>query len=598
MDKFFTQSSQTISKRLRRGIAKTFAVFAFLAMIVPANVLGVIIYDNGTLATGASAGNGAAAPAGTQWSEAQRDFGVTNSANTLAGVSCSVTTTVFRCADDFNVPAGQTWTINQVITFAYQTGFAGTTSPIAAATLQIWRGRPGDAGSVVVFGDTSTNRLASSTDSLLWRIFSSTVGTGANPPSVPVTNRRVWQNTINVSPAAVLTAGNYWIDWNTQISGNAAHFAPANTTIGTRGVPFSNARQFTGAAWQDVVDVGQFPTGQPMPLPVRQDYPFKLDGSVSGAPAVPRSRTLDFDGDNRTDFTVARAASAGTQTTWFINYNDGGSDGVGWGLGVGFAGADQATPADYDGDGKTDIAVWRPGAATEASFYILNSVGSTVSIVPFGQTGDDPSIVGDYDGDGKADPAVYRAGAAGVQSTYFYRGSLSNPGGNVTFVPFGVGGDRPIQGDFDGDGKFDFHVARNSGGNAQHYRSTNGTATVSVFNYGLFTDRFISGDFDADARFDLAAVRTNGANFDWYVLMSGNGAIFFEKYGDPASDYLTPGDYDGDNKWDISVWRGLAAGNSRFLTRNTFASPRTVPWGSAAGPLTAPDYPVANFNVR
>ena len=121
------------------------------------------------------------------------------------------------------MPVGQTWTINQVIVFAYQTGFTGTTSPITAATLRIWNGRPGDAGSTIIFGDTTTNRLASSTDSGLWRIFNSVVGFAANPAPAPITNRRVWQNNINVSPAAVLTAGNYWIDWNTAI-GTAAHF--------------------------------------------------------------------------------------------------------------------------------------------------------------------------------------------------------------------------------------------------------------------------------------------------------------------------------------------------------------------------------------
>jgi subtilase family serine protease len=39
--------------------------------------------------------------------------------------------------DDFSVPPGQTWTVSQVVIFAYQTGFAGGTSPITAGTLRI-----------------------------------------------------------------------------------------------------------------------------------------------------------------------------------------------------------------------------------------------------------------------------------------------------------------------------------------------------------------------------------------------------------------------------------------------------------------------------
>src|SRR5262245_36915447 len=90
----------------------------------------VALYDNGGLATGALAENGAFAPAGAQWSEAPNPFGSTQSANSSAGTSCSVTTTTtFRCADDFNVPVGEAWTLTHVVIFAYQTGFAGVTSP-------------------------------------------------------------------------------------------------------------------------------------------------------------------------------------------------------------------------------------------------------------------------------------------------------------------------------------------------------------------------------------------------------------------------------------------------------------------------------------
>ncbi len=581
-------------------ISDCLSSICLLALILSAavlNIKAVTIYDNGTLATGATSKSGVAAPAGKQWSEAQNDFGVTNYANSTAGLSCSVTATVFRCADDFNVPVGQTWTINQVLVFAYQTGFVGATSPITAATLRIWNGRPNDAGSTIVFGDTTTNRLGTSTDSNLFRVFNTIVGAGANPPTAPGTTRIVWQNNLTVSPAAVLTAGNYWIDWNTTIGATTAHFAPASTVIGTRSVPGGNARQFT-TAWVDANDAGQTPTGNPLPIPLQQEFPFKLDGTIAGAPLAPRSRSLDFNGDNKTDFSVVRSASAVTQTTWWTQFNGGATSASDWGLGVGFSAGDKATPADFDGDGKTDIAVWRPGAANVASFYILNSSNSTVRVEKFGQTGDDSSIVGDYDGDGKADPAVYRNGTGGGQSTFYYRGSLSNPMGNTTFVPWGLQGDVAVPGDFDGDGRFDFHAARNAGGQMTHYQLRT-TAGVAIFPYGLNTDKFVTGDFDGDGRTDVAAVRTNGANFDWYILKSSTNGLIIEKFGDAATDFIVPGDYDGDNKTDLAVWRsGQTAALTNFLVRNTFASPIQVNWGLSAASLTAPDYPVANFTVK
>lgn len=556
------------------------AVFAVLSGKTTAQV----IYDNGPFITGSVSKNGTAAPAGKQWSEAQNDNGNTAESNTLAASGCqAVTGGNNRCADDFTVPVGETWTISTVTVYIIQVG--ATTNPVTNMNLQIWRGRPADAGSTVVFGDTTTNRFVSATDTNVLRIFNSAVPAS----NTPRTDLTIWEVKIAVSPSLALNSGTYWVDFQTTTT--AAQFTPLTTYVGTRGVPLNNARQFTSSTgtWANVIDAGNPAAAIDVPL----DIPFKLEGSRTGVPAIPRNRSIDFDGDNISDFAIARSANATSATTWWIRGSGGTNNIQNFGLGVGATAGDKATPADFDGDGKTDVAVWRAGS--QGAFYILQSGTNTVRIDNFGQTGDDPSVVGDYDGDGKADPAVYRPGA---QGTFYYRGSLNNSGGATTYVPWGGTGDVALAGDYDGDGKKDFGIIRNNGGVAEHWRRFSNGTFVS-FQYGLITDKFVTGDFDLDNKTDTAAVRTSGSQLLWYMLKSSDSTIVTELYGNSATDYPVTGDYDGDGRTDFAVWRsGAGADAGYFFVRNSRSARVQAQWGSSTGNFTAPDYPVANFTVK
>lgn len=254
------------------------------------------LYSNGHatptnpgLSTGATSASGVAAPASSLWSEAA-SAGVGNS-NAIAGFATQQTSSggPFRFADDVAVPASITnpggWLVSTISFYAYQPGAAA--NPFTAANVRIWSGRPGDAGSTVVFGDTTTNRMTASTATNMYRVFNST----ATPGSVaPDTTRRIYRIDVSVrTPGAggarlLLRPGTYWIDW--QLDSNTANddaFAPPVTTPGSRaptGTNAGNARQYVasslGGAWFDAIDPGK----PSVAADVVQALPFLIDGAI------------------------------------------------------------------------------------------------------------------------------------------------------------------------------------------------------------------------------------------------------------------------------------------------------------------------------
>jgi hypothetical protein len=119
--------------------------------------------------------------------------------------------------------------------------------------------------------------------------------------------------------------------------------------------------------------------------------------------------------------------------------------------------------ADFDGDGHTEIAVFRP---SDGNWYYLKSTTGEYAAVHFGTTGDIP-LVGDFDGDGKTDLSVFRP-----SNSFWYRLDSSN--GQYFAQKFGTTGDVPVAADYDGDNKADLAVFRPSNSVWYILKSSNG----------------------------------------------------------------------------------------------------------------------------
>ena len=241
------------------------------------------------------------------------------------------------------------------------------------------------------------------------------------------------------------------------------------------------------------------------------------------------ARVFDFDGDAKTDVAIFRPPVA----EWWIQRSLGGSV---FATPFGAPG-DRIVPSDYSGDGKCDIAVWRP---TSGEWFVMRSEDFTYFSFPFGSSGDVPAPA-DFDADGKADTAVFRPGGG----TWYIRYAT----GGVSIQQFGLDGDVPVASDYDADGRADVAIFRPSNGQWWLNRSTAG---VFATTFGDSNDKPVPGDYTGDGMSDIAFWRPSTG--EWFILRSSDSSYYSRPFG-TNGDLPAPGDYDGDGKLDLTVFR-------------------------------------------
>ena len=246
---------------------------------------------------------------------------------------------------------------------------------------------------------------------------------------------------------------------------------------------------------------------------------------------------------------------------------------------------------DLDGDGRSELIVWRPSSGTW--YWLTSSNGFDVAQGGSRQWGSalegDIPLLGDVDGDGLGDLIIWRADHRGS-------GTGSRPRRATTTVPpvrrhwgnAGMG-DVPLVGDVDGDRRSDLIVWRASTGTWFCLTSSSGYSAASqiVKQWGTFGDVPLVGDTDGDGKGDLIVWRPGSGT--WFRLMSSTGYDYTsharQQWGSGVlGDVPLLEDLDGDYQADLTVWRANT-GTWYWLSSRLGYDPRGAQgkeWGSAA----------------
>jgi hypothetical protein len=455
------------------------------------------------------------------------------------------------------------------------------------------------ASQAIVSGSTATMTvMASGTAPLSYQWY---VGASGN------TSTPVGANSNSFTTPPLTTTTNYWVRVSNSVSFADSNTATITVVLGPsitlqpvdRIVRAGQDAQFTvaasgtpapgyqwqvstngGSTWSNLTNAPPYSGVMTTTLTVTRAttalngtrYRAVATNSVSSATSSAALLTVlrgnarsDFDGDGKTDLALFRPSTG----IWYIeqsttNYTT--YLAQQWGLTT-----DRPLNGDYDGDGKADLALYRP--STGIWYVMLSSTNYTSYIAHQWGLSTDIPVPGDYDGDGRTDLGLYRP-STGIW--YILQSSTNY----TTYIAqqWGLSSDIPVTGDYDGDGKADLGLYRPSTGIWYILQSSTNYTNYVATQWGLSTDITVPGDYDGDGRFDLGLYRPSSGI--WYILTSSsNYTNYIATQWGLSTDINVPGDYDGDGRFDLGLYRPSTGIWYILTSSSNYTNYFTSPWG-------------------
>jgi serralysin len=278
--------------------------------------------------------------------------------------------------------------------------------------------------------------------------------------------------------------------------------------------------------------------------------------------------------------------------------------------------ASKPVAGDFNGDGKTDIGVVYDYGSARTGFLVLLSTGHSFQapqlwydsgVGNWNWSASKP-VVGDFNGDGRSDIAVfYNYGNANTSIfvlastgySFYLQSWYGSGAGNMDWNAV-----KPIAGDFTGDGKADVAFLYNYG---------NANSTVFVMpstGYSFYlqswyasgagswdwnVSKLVAGRFNADGKTDLGVVYDYGNARTGFLVLPSTGYSFQAPqlwYDSGVGNWNwsaskpVAGDFNGDGKDDVAtLYNYGGASTSVFLLPSTGSSfgPLGVWYSSGAG---------------